>query len=189
MGDGLLPDLQAEIKTSCKPGVIDMYYQINRMTCLVALVWATVTLQMTEITRFIVEHGELRRDLLLFSVLNAVGQLVIYQLIKLFKQHIAPFVIATRKCITVIVNIVHFGHSVNGRQIAGMVLVFTAIMLEVLESYKKKGKEGGTNEVQMNELPQSEAVDADQENVPSSEESALNDEIKTYFDGSETVSK
>lgn len=52
-------------------------------------------------------------------------------MIKLFKQHIPSFVIATRKCFTVIVNIVHFGHQVNGVQGVGMCLVFTAVMMEV----------------------------------------------------------
>ena len=53
-------------------------------------------------------------------------------MIKLFKQHIVPFVIATRKCVTVVVNIVHFGHSVNGKQILGMGFVFMAILMEVI---------------------------------------------------------
>lgn len=80
----------------------------------------------------------------IFSVLSAIGQLVIYRMIKLFKQHIVPFVIATRKCLTVVVNIVYFGHSVNGKQLAGMLLVFAAIMLEVvLNAMEKKGKDGG----------------------------------------------
>ena len=61
-------------------------------------------------------------------------------MIKLFKQHIPPFVIATRKCITVVVNIVYFGHTVNQKQIAGIVLVFSAIMLEVYENYREKAK-------------------------------------------------
>lgn len=113
LGDGLLPDLQAEIKSTYKPGVIDMYYHINKFTCLIALGYSLVTWQIGYIVGFISEHPELQRDLLYFSVLNAVGQLVIYQMIKLFKQHIPPFVIATRKCVTVVVNIVHFGHTVN----------------------------------------------------------------------------
>jgi drug/metabolite transporter (DMT)-like permease len=62
-------------------------------------------------------------------------------MIKLFKQHIPPFVIATRKCVTVIVNITHFGHSVNNKQLVGMVMVFAAIMLEVYENYKEKTKQ------------------------------------------------
>ena len=66
-------------------------------------------------------------------------------MIKLFKQHIVPFVIATRKCVTVVVNIVHFGHSVNGKQIVGMGFVFVAILMEVVFNMweKKDGDRGG----------------------------------------------
>jgi hypothetical protein len=90
-----------------------MYYNINKFTCLIAFVYSLVTLQLPYIISFILEHPELQLDLLYFSFLNAIGQLVIYQMIKLFKQHIPPFVIATRKCVTVVVNIIHFGHQVN----------------------------------------------------------------------------
>lgn len=140
LGDGLLPDLQAEIKSNYKPGVIDMYYNINKFTCLLAFIYAVITLQLPYIVTFIVEHPELQMDLLYFSFLNAIGQLVIYQMIKLFKQHIPPFVIATRKCVTVVVNIIHFGHKVNELQIVGIVLVFSAIMIEVYENYREKAK-------------------------------------------------
>lgn len=54
MGDGILPDLQAEIKSEHKPGVIDMYYQINRITALIALLYSLVTFQLDYITRFII---------------------------------------------------------------------------------------------------------------------------------------
>ena len=56
-------------------------------------------------------------------------------MIKLFKQHIVPFVIATRKCVTVIVNIVYFGHTVNGKQFVGIGLVFVAIIMEVVLNF------------------------------------------------------
>jgi hypothetical protein len=50
-------------------------------------------------------------------------------MIKLFKQHIPAFVIATRKCFTVVVNIIYFGHTVVPIQIIGIALVFSAVML------------------------------------------------------------
>lgn len=112
-----------------------MYYAINKYTCLISLVYATIFQQLVYIATFIMEHSELQQDLLFYSILNAVGQLVIYRMIKLFKQHVAPFVIATRKCFTVIVNIVHFGHTINQNQGIGMAMVFTAILIEVYGNY------------------------------------------------------
>jgi UDP-galactose transporter B1 len=131
LGDGILPDLQAEIKSLYKPSVMEMYFTINKYTALIALVYAIVTFQVTYIVNFIIDHSELQHDLLYFSILNAFGQLIVYRMIKLFKQHIPSFVIATRKCFTVIVNIIHFGHKINMLQGIGMSLVFFAVMVEV----------------------------------------------------------
>jgi hypothetical protein len=52
-------------------------------------------------------------DIAALSILNALGQIVIYKMIKLYKQHIPAFIIGIRKCLTVVVNIIYFGHSVN----------------------------------------------------------------------------
>ena len=66
---------------------------------------------------------------------------MIYRMIKLFKQHILPFVIATRKCITVVVNIRHFGHQINAKQVIGMAMVFGAILVEVVLNARDKKKQ------------------------------------------------
>jgi drug/metabolite transporter (DMT)-like permease len=108
-----------------------MYFTINKFTALIAFIYSIVTFQIAYITDFIVGHAELQEDLFYFSILNALGQLIVYRMIKMFKQHIPSFVIATRKCFTVIVNIIHFGHKINYFQVIGMLLVFFAVMMEV----------------------------------------------------------
>lgn len=108
-----------------------MYYAINKYTFIISFFYAAISLQLPYIYTFMAEHSELQFDLIYYSILNAIGQLAVYKMIKLFKQHILPFVVATRKCFTVIVNILYFGHTVNFKQLIGMLLVFTAIMLEV----------------------------------------------------------
>lgn len=77
-------------------------------------------------------------DIFLFSVLNSLGQLVVYQMIKHFKQHIPAFVIATRKCFTVIANLLYFHHEVNHLQVFGIGFVFMAVMMEVYANYQEK---------------------------------------------------
>lgn len=56
LGDGLLPDLQAEIKSEYKPSVIEMYFTINKYTALIAFVYSIVTFQLSYIVNFITEH-------------------------------------------------------------------------------------------------------------------------------------
>jgi hypothetical protein len=56
LGDGFLPDLQAEIKSKFKPSAIEMYYHINRSTVLVAIVYATISFQSLYIYDFVTTH-------------------------------------------------------------------------------------------------------------------------------------
>jgi hypothetical protein len=78
------------------------------------------------------------QDIITLSILNAVGQIIIYKMINLYKQHIPAFIIGIRKCLTVVVNIFYFGHAVNLQQSFAMVFVFASIMLETYDNYLEK---------------------------------------------------
>lgn len=56
-------------------------------------------------------------------------------MIKLYKQHIPAFIIGIRKCLTVIVNILYFGHSINRPQLLAIIFVFSSIMWETYDNY------------------------------------------------------
>jgi len=43
LGDGFLPDFQAEIKTKYKPTSFEMYYHINRSTTLIAIAYSIIS--------------------------------------------------------------------------------------------------------------------------------------------------
>ena len=49
-------------------------------------------------------------NLLMLGSSGAVGQMVVYWMIKLFRQHIVPFTITTRKLGTVLISIIFFKH-------------------------------------------------------------------------------
>lgn len=44
IGDGFLPDLQAEIKSLYKPSAMDMYYYINLSTFIIAFIYSILSL-------------------------------------------------------------------------------------------------------------------------------------------------
>ncbi len=64
------------------------------------------------------------------GILSTVGQMFVYRMIKQFKQHFVPFVITTRKIITVGLSIIYFHHDTNWQQIAGIILVFSIVTYE-----------------------------------------------------------
>lgn len=136
IGDGILPEIQAQIKSEYKPSSIDMFYHINKFTCLIGICLALITTRITVIIDFLLHYEGFVFDVIFMSILNGSGQLFIYRMIKEFKQHIAPFVIAFRKCITVLINILWFHHLVNWEQMFGIGFVFVAVMWEVWSNYR-----------------------------------------------------
>lgn len=125
---------------------------INRFTFLIATALALVTGRIFVIIDFMLNYEQFFMDIMKLSVLNAVGQLFIYKTIKQFRQHIPAFVIAFRKCLTVIVNILWFHHDINLQQILGISLVFVAVMWQVYNSYNESlGKQVQFEEVKQQE--------------------------------------
>lgn len=140
IGDGFLPDYQAQLKSEFKPSSMTMYAVINRYTCTISLLLILITNRTPVILDFLLNYEGFAMDLLKFSTLNAVGQLFIYRMIKEFRQHIPAFVIAFRKCLTVMINIFWFNHSINTPQLLGIGFVFVAVFWEVYSNYKAKSQ-------------------------------------------------
>ena len=90
-----------------------MYFEVNKFTFTISLIYLICAGKLLYLIDFFSSHDQVMIDIALLSILNAVGQSIVFQMIKLYKQHIPAFVIGIRKCLTVVVNIIYFGHSVN----------------------------------------------------------------------------
>lgn len=64
------------------------------------------------------------------ALTGSFGQIFVYWLINHFRQHVVPFIITTRKIITVAISIIYFGHEVTLIQIMGIIIVFLAVFYE-----------------------------------------------------------
>lgn len=71
------------------------------------------------------------------SVLTFIGQIFVYRMIKEFKQHIVPFVVTTRKIITVGFSLLYFNHKSSFQQVIGIVMVFAITSYEFLSEMLK----------------------------------------------------
>ena len=85
------------------------------------------------------------------SVSGAIGQIFVYWLINSFRQHVVPFIITTRKILTVVISILYFGHYVTFIQILGIIIVFLAVFYEfareIKTSYEKVTEKTITSEI------------------------------------------
>ena len=61
---------------------MDMYYNINRYTAIIGLVVALLTNRLPYIIQALFEYEDFAQDVAALAVLNAVGQLFIYRMIK-----------------------------------------------------------------------------------------------------------
>lgn len=75
--------------------------------------------------------------MLIISVASEVGQIFVYRMIREFKQHIVPFVVATRKIITVALSLIYFNHATSFGQISAIIIVFVATLYEFLDNIMK----------------------------------------------------
>lgn len=75
--------------------------------------------------------------LVAMSVLTFIGQIFVYRMIKQFKQHIVPFVVTTRKIITVGFSLIYFNHKSSLGQVIGILLVFFIMTYEFLSEMIK----------------------------------------------------
>lgn len=84
--------------------------------------------------QFFVKYPECLGQLVLLGTLGAAGQVVVFWLVKLFRQHIVPFIITTRKLVTTLISVFIFHHGITSVQLLGVAITF----LIVLYDFKKE---------------------------------------------------
>ncbi|KAL8909545.1 MAG: hypothetical protein Q9171_004990 [Xanthocarpia ochracea] len=97
---------------------------------------------------FIRAHPALGKDLFLFSVCGAVGQIFIYYTLAHFSSLLLVTVTVTRKMLTMMLSVLWFGHSLSGMQWVGVGLVFGGVGAEGwIQRREKAAKEKAKKEM------------------------------------------
>ena len=91
--------------------------------------------------RAFIDCHELRYDILLFCVCAAVGQVLIFAVMKEFGSLAWITISITRKLFTILFSVFMFNHSVKMIQWFGIALVFLGMIIEVYMGYRSKAKE------------------------------------------------
>jgi drug/metabolite transporter (DMT)-like permease len=119
----------AQIKQSYRPDSLFLLFGINGVTFCLVFILSILSWQISYFLSFVINHDGFLLDLTCMGVLSSVGSMFSYKLINMFRQHIYPLVANTRKCMTVCVNILWFGHHLALLQWVGVALVFGAILV------------------------------------------------------------
>jgi UDP-galactose transporter B1 len=124
IADGFLPDFQAMIKSIHKPPPTVMQQGVNKAAMILCLGFSIVTGHLVPMVSFIISHQKLMIDLLLVGFLSALGQFFVYYLTMVFRQHVVPLIVGTRKIFTVGLSIIYFNHAISSMQLIGLLVVF-----------------------------------------------------------------
>ena len=114
-----------------------MMVEINKWCFLVSLVYLIISGHLISFAEFAWRHPHFVYHLFWLSSLAFVGQIFIYKMIREFKQHIVPFVITTRKIISVGISVIYFRHPTTWMQILGIAIVFITTLYEFINEVVK----------------------------------------------------
>jgi hypothetical protein len=120
--------------------------EINKWCCIISIAYCIITGQIVDFITFAWVHPLFSFHLMLMSSFSFIGHIFIYNMIKDFKQHIVPFVITTRKIISVGISMLYFRHASSILQVLGILLVFGSTLFEFLTEVIKGDRQ---NEVEL----------------------------------------
>lgn len=99
---------------------------------------ATSPNELSSALAFVREHPVVGKDVLLFCICGAVGQIFIYHTLSKFSSLLLVTVTVTRKMLTMLLSVVWFGHSLSGMQWLGVGLVFGGVGAEAAIGRREK---------------------------------------------------
>ncbi|KAI4275452.1 MAG: hypothetical protein LQ337_003211 [Flavoplaca oasis] len=98
---------------------------------------------------FIRAHPAVGKDIFLFSVCGAVGQIFIYYTLAHFSSLLLVTVTVTRKMLTMMLSVLWFGHRLSGMQWVGVGLVFGGVGAEGLIQRREKAAKERAKRIEM----------------------------------------
>lgn len=114
---------------------------INKWVAIISLGSMIISLTIVSSFTYAFYHPLFTFHLICLSFLSAFGQFIVYTMIKLFKQHIVPFIITIRKILTVLISIIIYNHRTSYIQLFGMGVVIISVIYEFIDEAKSKKEE------------------------------------------------
>ena len=97
--------------------------------------------QVEDALRFVIQFPTVLRDITLFCITGATGQVFVYYIITEFGSVMCVLITVTRKFFSILLSVVMFGHEVQIWQWVGVLSVFTGLVTNSLDRYYSKRQE------------------------------------------------
>lgn len=136
--DGITGPLQERLVARNNPSTHQLMFWQNLCSAVWVGVGSLATGEITSALAFVARFPEVTWDILLFSLVSALGQNFIFYTVRNFNALVVTTITTTRKMFTVLLSIFVFNHSMVARQWVGLVLVFFAIGWESAAKQRAK---------------------------------------------------
>uniref|UniRef100_A0A915C8M4 Solute carrier family 35 member b1 n=2 Tax=Parascaris univalens TaxID=6257 RepID=A0A915C8M4_PARUN len=136
--DGTTGAIQDTIRHHYKANAHSMMYHMNLFSTIYLLFGLMTSGELAKFSYFVNIYPSVITNMLLLAVTSALGQYFIFKTVAEFGPLTCSIVTTTRKLFTMLGSVILFGNALSQRQMLGTVIVFTGLLLDAVESKKKR---------------------------------------------------
>ncbi|KAA8495395.1 Solute carrier family 35 member B1 [Porphyridium purpureum] len=136
--DGVVGPFQEILVAKYSPSTHQLMFHQNLWASAICLFVVVFSGEISQSTRFIWDHPRVLHDILVFSLVSALGQNFIFYTVRNVSALACTTITTTRKMFTVLLSIVVYKHNVSLQQWIAMTLVFCGLGLEHVVKHSRK---------------------------------------------------
>uniref|UniRef100_A0A183DQD1 TPT domain-containing protein n=1 Tax=Gongylonema pulchrum TaxID=637853 RepID=A0A183DQD1_9BILA len=136
--DGTTGAIQDRVRQRYTANAHSMMYQMNAFSSLYLLVGLLLTGELLSFMAFVRIYPSVMLQMIILAIASAGGQYFIFKTVAEFGPLTCSIVTTTRKLFTMLGSVVLFGNTLTQRQSVATAIVFIGLLLDAIESKKKK---------------------------------------------------
>ena len=138
--DSFSSNWQSEVFSTYKVSSIQMMFGTNTFSCLFTVSSLIFRGVLFSCLNFLLLHSEFALHAALLSVCSAVGQLFIFNTIRIFGPVVFTLIMVTRQAMSIFLSCIFYHHVLTSQALLGVLVVFLALLLKIY--FKKMAKKG-----------------------------------------------
>lgn len=139
--DSFSSNWQAEVFTQYKVSSVQMMFGVNAFSCIFTVGSLLFRGVFFSCINFLFLHTQFAIHATLLSICSAIGQLFIFNTIRIFGPIVFTLIMVTRQAMSIILSCIFYHHVLTAQALVGVMVVFLALLLKTY--LKKMAKKGG----------------------------------------------
>lgn len=135
--DGVTGVVQERLNADHAPSPVSMMAEINKWSIFYLAIVISTTEELWQLSAFVHRHPDIIWQLLLLSLIGAVGQFFVYICLSDVGPLQCSLITTTRKLVTILASVILFGNPVTDLQWIGAGFVFSGLFLDLYFGKKR----------------------------------------------------